>query len=408
MATIDVTDPAREVLNQAPPLQPINLFDVRPRAARGARARGRRLGRRPRARGRRGRRQRRGASSTAAAPSATSRVLRTHDRYGNRIDEVELDPSWHWLLRGAVERDDPQPAVARAAAGRARRPRGAVHAVGQRQRRRHVPGVDDLRGDPGAARRRARAGRRVGAAADPARLRARRAGGDGDDRAPGRLRRARQHHPRRAGRRRRLRDPRPQVVLLLSAVRRVPGARPGARRALVLPGRARAGDGVPAAQGQARHALAAVVRGRVPRHRRPADRRGGPRRAGDHPDGQPHAARLPARARPRACAAATLEAIHHARHRSAFGALLVDQPAMRNVLADLAIESEAATASRDARGAQLRRADDAGVPPVRHRGDEVLGLQARRRRTPPRRSSAWAATASSRTPGCRCCTATRR
>jgi putative acyl-CoA dehydrogenase len=41
----------------------------------------------------------------------------------------------------------------------------------------------------------------------------------------------------------------------------------------------------------------------------------------------------------------TLEAIHHARHRSAFGALLVDQPAMRNVLADLAIESEAATAA---------------------------------------------------------------
>ncbi len=39
----------------------------------------------------------------------------------------------------------------------------------------------------------------------------------------------------------------------------------------------------------------------------------------------------------------TLEAIHHARHRSAFGARLVDQPAMRNVLADLAIESEAAT-----------------------------------------------------------------
>jgi len=41
----------------------------------------------------------------------------------------------------------------------------------------------------------------------------------------------------------------------------------------------------------------------------------------------------------------TLEAIHHARHRSAFGAPLVDQPAMRNVLADLAIESEAATAT---------------------------------------------------------------
>jgi putative acyl-CoA dehydrogenase len=41
----------------------------------------------------------------------------------------------------------------------------------------------------------------------------------------------------------------------------------------------------------------------------------------------------------------TLEAIHHARHRSAFGALLADQPAMRNVLGDLAVESEAATVS---------------------------------------------------------------
>src|SRR5450755_3739806 len=41
----------------------------------------------------------------------------------------------------------------------------------------------------------------------------------------------------------------------------------------------------------------------------------------------------------------TLEAIHHARHRTAFGARLVDQPAMANVLADLAIESEAATAT---------------------------------------------------------------
>jgi putative acyl-CoA dehydrogenase len=40
-----------------------------------------------------------------------------------------------------------------------------------------------------------------------------------------------------------------------------------------------------------------------------------------------------------------VEAIHHARHRSAFGSLLVDQPAMSNVLADLAVESEAATVS---------------------------------------------------------------
>jgi putative acyl-CoA dehydrogenase len=36
-------------------------------------------------------------------------------------------------------------------------------------------------------------------------------------------------------------------------------------------------------------------------------------------------------------------AAHHATHRQAFGKYLVDQPLMRNVLADLAIESEAAT-----------------------------------------------------------------
>lgn len=41
----------------------------------------------------------------------------------------------------------------------------------------------------------------------------------------------------------------------------------------------------------------------------------------------------------------TVEAIHHARHRAAFGRRLVDQPIMTNVLADLAIESEAATAA---------------------------------------------------------------
>jgi putative acyl-CoA dehydrogenase len=38
-----------------------------------------------------------------------------------------------------------------------------------------------------------------------------------------------------------------------------------------------------------------------------------------------------------------VQAIHHAKGRAAFGKLLIDQPLMRNVLADLAIESEAAT-----------------------------------------------------------------
>ncbi|MBB2977843.1 isovaleryl-CoA dehydrogenase [Paraburkholderia tropica] len=41
--------------------------------------------------------------------------------------------------------------------------------------------------------------------------------------------------------------------------------------------------------------------------------------------------------------AALVQAIHHARHRSAFGRPLAQQPLMQNVLADLALESEAAT-----------------------------------------------------------------
>ena len=54
--------------------------------------------------------------------------------------------------------------------------------------------------------------------------------------------------------------------------------------------------------------------------------------------------------------AALTRAVHHTRHRSAFGATLVDQPLMRNVLTDLALESEAATLL----GLRLAHALDAG------------------------------------------------
>ncbi|MFI1568531.1 acyl-CoA dehydrogenase family protein [Streptomyces sp. NPDC020490] len=40
---------------------------------------------------------------------------------------------------------------------------------------------------------------------------------------------------------------------------------------------------------------------------------------------------------------AVAQAVHHCSHREAFGGRLVDKPLMRNVLADLAVESEAAT-----------------------------------------------------------------
>jgi putative acyl-CoA dehydrogenase len=39
-----------------------------------------------------------------------------------------------------------------------------------------------------------------------------------------------------------------------------------------------------------------------------------------------------------------VSALHHTSHRSAFGKLLIEQPLMRNVLADLCVESEATTA----------------------------------------------------------------
>jgi putative acyl-CoA dehydrogenase len=42
--------------------------------------------------------------------------------------------------------------------------------------------------------------------------------------------------------------------------------------------------------------------------------------------------------------AAFAQALHHTRHRSAFGRPLIEQPLMREVLADLAVESEASTA----------------------------------------------------------------
>src|ERR671932_2519782 len=56
--------------------------------------------------------------------------------------------------------------------------------------------------------------------------------------------------------------------------------------------------------------------------------------------------------------AALTQAIHHAQHRRAFGALLAEQPVMQNVLADLAVESEAATAL----AIRLAAAVDAGEP----------------------------------------------
>ena len=90
---------------------------------------------------------------------------------------------------------------------------------------------------------------------------------------------------------------------------------------------------------------------------------------------------------------ALVQAVHHARHRQAFGKYLAEQPLMRNVLADLALESEASTAlalrvaravdasARDPREAALARIVTAvgkywvckRCPPFVNEAQECLG-----------------------------------
>ena len=78
---------------------------------------------------------------------------------------------------------------------------------------------------------------------------------------------------------------------------------------------------------------------------------------------------------------ALAQAIHHATYRRTFGKLLIDHPLMQNVLADLALESEAATAlfARIARSIDESDRDPqaVGAQAHRHRGRQILRLQAR-------------------------------
>ncbi|MDQ6835418.1 MAG: DNA alkylation response protein, partial [Actinomycetota bacterium] len=104
MATLEtVSNPEREVLNQAPALQPIDLLGSDLALREGLEREG----------GGWGMEAVREAGIVAGGVEAREHGRRaerneprllTHDRYGHRIDEVELDPSWHWLLAGAVDR----------------------------------------------------------------------------------------------------------------------------------------------------------------------------------------------------------------------------------------------------------------------------------------------------------------
>jgi len=341
MATIDITNPAREVVNQAPPLQPVNLFEIDlalrealEREGGGwATARAQEVGE---------------AAGSVEAFEHSRRaernvpILRTHDRYGNRIDEVELDPSWHALLRGAVQREihslpwcSPRPGahVARAALFMLWSNANAGVMCPVSMTYAAVPALRD--GAPELAAewepRLTDSSYERGALAGMA-MTERQGGSD-------------------------VRANITRAEPLGDGVYELHGHKwfcsyPPCDVFLVL------------AQAPAGLSCFLVERGPGMEFQRLKDKLGTRslpssevefhgihgRLVGEEGRGVPAIIRMVNHTRldcllggTTSMRRGTVEAIHHARHRSAFGALLVDQPAMRNVLADLAIESEAAT-----------------------------------------------------------------
>ncbi len=341
MATTDVSDPVREVLNQPPPLQPVNLFDVDLALREALEREGGGWG------------VDRAREAGAVAGSVETRghsrraernlpILRTHDRFGNRIDEVELDPSWHWLLRGAIERE--------------------IHSLPWREEK---PGAHVVRAALFSLWGNANGGVMCPVSMTYAAVPA-------------------------------LRDGAPELAAEWEPRLTKPDYESGALSGMAMTERqggsdvraniTRAepvGDGLYEIHGhkwfcsyppcdvflvlaQAPGGLSCclVERGPGMEFQRLKDKLGTRslpssevefrgaqgRLIGDEGRGVPAIIRMVNHTRldcllgsSTGLRRATLEAIHHARHRAAFGSLLVEQPAMRNVLADLAIESEAAT-----------------------------------------------------------------
>jgi len=345
MATIEITDPARDVLNQAPPLQPANFFELDIALQEALEREG----------GGWGADRAREAGAVAGSVEAHEHSRRaerneprltTHDRFGNRIDAVELDPSWHWLLEGAVAR--------------------SIHSLPWREPR---VGAHVVRAALFTLWSNANDGVMCPVSMTYAAVPA-------------------------------LRDGAPELAAEWEPRLTAPDYEHGALSGMAMTERqggsdvraniTRAepvGDGtyelhghkwfcsyppcdvfLVLAQTGSPPALSCflVERGAGMEFQRLKDKlgtrslpssevefRGAPGRlVGEEGRGVPAIIRMVNHTRldcllgsTTGLRRGTLEAIHHARHRSAFGAPLVDQPAMRNVLADLAIESEAATAT---------------------------------------------------------------
>jgi putative acyl-CoA dehydrogenase len=334
-------DPAREVFNQAPPLQPVNLFEVDVALQEALAREGGAWGI--------DRAREAGAISGSVETREHSRraernlpILRTHDRWGNRIDQVELDPSWHWLLRGAIERE--------------------IHSLPWRSRE---PGGHTVRAALFMLWGNGNDGVMCPVSMTYAAVKALR------DSAPGL---AAEWEPR-------LTEPDYDSGALagMAMTERQGGSDVRANITRADP----VGDGryeihghkwfcsyppcdvfLVLAQAPGGLSCFLIERGPGMEFQRLKDKLGTRslpssevefrgihgRLIGEEGRGVPAIIKMVNHTRLDCLLGAatglrrgTLEAIHHSRHRSAFGKLLVDQPAMRNVLADLAVESEAAT-----------------------------------------------------------------
>jgi putative acyl-CoA dehydrogenase len=343
MTAVDTSNPARDVLNQAPPLQPVNLYEVDVALREALEREG----------GDWGVDRACEAGATAGSVEALEHgqraernlpILRTHDRYGNRIDQVELDPSWHSLLRGALERE--------------------IHSLPWRHPQ---PGAHVVRAALFMLWSNANAGVMCPVSMTYAAVPTLRDG------AP---ELAREWVPRLT-----MPDYAAGALAGMAMTERQGGSdvRANISRAEPL------GDGsyeihghkwfcsyppcdvfLVLAQAPAGLSCFLVERGAGMEFQRLKDKLGTRslpssevefrgahgRLVGEEGRGVPAIIRMVNHTRldcllggASSIRRGTVEAIHHARHRAAFGALLSEQPAMRNVLADLAIESEAATAA---------------------------------------------------------------
>ena len=275
--------------------------------------------------------------------------------------------------------------------------------------------VPALRADPALAAR-----LRAGAARHHLPVRARRAGHQVgparrhvDDREAGRLRRPRRHHRRPSAAPTAPTGCRAQVVHLGADERPVPHPGAGARRAHLLRRCRACCPTAPATPSASSGSSTSSATAPTPRPRSSTTGAVG-WRLGEEGRGVATIIEMVSMTRLDCVLgsaalqrAALTEAAHHVPHRSAFGTRLADAPLMQSVIADLALESEAATALAHAAG-RRRRPRGARVPAARPPRGQVPGVQAHARPSSPRRWSAWAATASSRSRACRGSTARPR